>query len=142
MRCTERPYRWWRLWRKRLKGYVERKPVLALSGDEETVMDLRRGAERDGGRPISVANLLLANLLTQERFLAELGLKAEIQTWVTCLNSRLKWPPSYNVHPKLLRRIAKEYHQSHPYVNLPNGCGGELKCVTYPTGMWNYPLSR
>ena len=107
MRDTKRPYQWQQLWRKRLKGYVERKPILALSGDEETVMDPRRGAERDSGRPILVANLLLANLLTQECFLAELGLKAEIQTWVTHLNSRLKWPPSYNVHPKLPRRIAK-----------------------------------
>ena len=142
MRHTKRPYRWQRLWRKRLKGYVERKPVRALSRDEETVMDLRRGAERDGRRPVLVANLPLADPPTQERFLAELGPKAEIQTWVTCLNSRLKWPPSYNVHPKLPRRIAKEYHQSHPYLNPPNGCGGELKCVTYPTGMQNYPLSR
>ena len=41
-----------------MKGYVERKPIPALSGDKETVMDLRRGAERDGGRPILVANLL------------------------------------------------------------------------------------
>ena len=77
-----------------MKGYVERKPVPALSRDKETVMDLRRGVERDGGRPILVANLPLANLPTQECFLVELGLKAEIQTWVTCLNSRLKWPPS------------------------------------------------
>ena len=125
-----------------MKGYVERKPIPALSGDKGTVMDLRRGAERSCMRPTLVANLPLANPPSQVCSLAEQGPKAEIQTWGAHLDSRLKWPPSYNALPKLPRRIAKEYHQSHLYLSPPNGCGGKLKGVTYPTGMQNYPLSR
>ena len=79
MKHIGKPCRPWQLWKKRLKGCIGRKPVLALGGYEGTVVDLKTGAGKGNVRPASVANLQLANLLICP--LVEQGLKAQTQTW-------------------------------------------------------------